>query len=287
MISTLNKGGVSMKKILLVIFVSMGVHLFGASYFVVPRKNPYCCDFTVPVVVNDGRPSAKQILKNIGYDAGLTCKYLFSWENLGVLAVGAPLYAVARHYDERLHSHFYDPYNHLNIHQPPHITRAMSKTCLAVPIVITAGYAFFAQHHPHARVVSQAFLIGMPLSLITKDILKHIKMDASLRPRNEYFAQYKRVYGGFPSGTMTEMAYITTLLGAEYGMKAGIPLVLASALVFGNSAAINRHYVSQLVAGTTLGVMFGIASKKLLDHRWCSQCTFDMDGSFLRCNYRF
>ena len=59
------------------------------------------------------------------------------------------------------------------------------------------------------------------------------------------------------------MAY---LFGAELGPDYAVPLGAFATLVAIQSVAINRHTISQVVAGTALGVIFGVASQKVV-HR--------------------
>ena len=74
---------------------------------------------------------------------------------------------------------------------------------------------------------------------------------------------------------MFEAAYMTTVYGLQYGIKAGIPLGIFSSAMLGMSIACNRHYTSQTVAGIALGVIYGVAAHQLIERKLIEETSID------------
>jgi PAP2 superfamily protein len=189
---------------------------------------------------------------------------LLSLTSVKVLACAAPVYALARAFDERIHHCFYDKEQHKNIHQFHDCCHWLSSRGLGIPIVLCAGFSLFSQHE-QARLTGYFLLIGLPFVIFGKDLLKCWEAPHCLRPRNEHFDRHHRAHGGFPSGHMAQAMYMTVLFGKRYGPIAWVPLGLYSGFLLATFTNCNRHYVSQMVAGAALGAMYALAADKLIN----------------------
>jgi len=63
----------------------------------------------------------------------------------------------------------------------------------------------------------------------------------------------------FPSGHSASMFATATVVEREFGWKAGLPAYVAAAWVAGSRVETRRHYVSDVVAGATVGILAGRA----------------------------
>ncbi len=209
--------------------------------------------------------SIKCFSSTLVYDSLELGRYLFSADSLKVAAACVPLYGITRLWDEPLHYCFYDKKQHKNIKQLPQWCHSGANVgVIAVPMITLGACALFAQDIK-LKTTAQIFVLGLPFTWATKRALKLFKVNCCLRPRNEHFPRYQRSHGGFPSGHMLEITYMTTLIGLQYGPQWGIPLAVGAGFLAVDFTVCNRHYVSQLVAGTALGVIFGVAASKLVD----------------------
>lgn len=235
--------------------------------------------FTISIIKAE---SVRQILRNIFIDAVDINYNLFSKNTINTLVAMAPFYILARQEDNRLHGYFYDYKRHKNKHALPRWADTLSSVITASLIVGDIGVIALGPN-PRARATATIFAIGLPFANVLKDGFKKIKSNFCLRPKNEYFDRYKKTYGGFPSGHMMIAAYMTTIYGSEFGPKAGIPLGIASTYIFTEYISSNRHFASQLVAGTALGIIYGLASTKVVDdrmNRFLNHCSISMNDTY-------
>ena len=215
----------------------------------------------------------KGLIYNFGYDT-LAMQYeLLSLETLKLLLIFGPLYGAARMVDAKVHDCFFCSDLHKNTGC---VSRKLSGALQAVPIAIALGYSAFVLNPWSEQLATSArvFASGLiPLELLKKLFKKTLHFDPCLRPECEFFN--KRTFGGFPSGHMAFMAYETTYLALEHGWKAGVPLGILSLAVFAGSVDSNRHFVSQLVAGTGLGIAYGIAAHRVMNCYYCDKVCCD------------
>jgi hypothetical protein len=203
------------------------------------------------------------LIQNFLYDTGVLHYELMSSESLKLLALFAPVYIATRHIDDSVHSCFYCPETHKNL-------RKMDSTACTVfvdaPLFICGGLAalVFNPWDKELALSARVFASALVPLWLVKNFFKEVRHEGCLRPRCEFFKQHKRYYGGCPSGHMSYMAYATTFWGLHYGWKCGVPLGLFSIGVFAASVNCNRHFVSQLIAGTGLGIAYGIAANKVI-----------------------
>jgi membrane-associated phospholipid phosphatase len=190
---------------------------------------------------------------------------LFSIDTAKILVGTAPFYISARIVDESLQEHFYDRSCHKNKKQFNHgFIEAVEKTAFAGPLLLATFWIWAPEEH--ARTTSRLFLVGWLSGLYFKDFVKCAKTNANLRPWHEHFSRERRAHGGFPSGHMFEASYMMMVWGLEYGIRAWIPLGIFSSMMFAVSVNANRHYLSQTIAGTALGIIFGFATHKAIQY---------------------
>lgn len=122
----------------------------------------------------------------------------------------------------------------------------------------------FSESNQHRQRTAQLYAIIMPCVWLTKGLLKLIPMNASLRPKNQCFTRRKKYFGGFPSGHVMETVYTATFFGTQLGWSYGAPLGILAGAIAINSITYNRHFLSQVVAGAGLGIIFACAGNKAL-----------------------
>ncbi len=191
----------------------------------------------------------------------------------------APAYIAARMIDEDIHSCFYDEQFHKNCCQLPWWCHDVAKIGIGVPIVALGALTVFGPSD-EIRTTGRVFLVGIPFVIFGKEIIKKWSANHCLRPKNGNFCKFKRYYGGFPSGHMAEATYVAVLAGMRFGAKAAIPLSIFSLFVAGAFVNCNRHYLSQIVAGSAFGAMYALAANRVIEH--------EIDRKFkisLACNY--
>lgn len=217
---------------------------------------------------------------------------IFSRASINTLVATAPFFILSLQEDKKIHSNFYYRPKHKNICQWPRWATHASSAITGSAIGINIALALFCPNI-HLQKTAEMFAIGLPFANLVKNIFKRFKYDICLRPRNEYFHRYKVTYGGFPSGHMMIMSYVTSLYGLQYGPPAWVPLGLLSTYVFANYIVSNRHTTSQLVAGIALGTIYGISSSTVTDSRLAKIakcCSISIDSNRNPClnfNYAF
>ncbi|HEX2977868.1 MAG TPA: phosphatase PAP2 family protein [Candidatus Babeliales bacterium] len=214
---------------------------------------------------------------------------LFTIDTVKVIVGTVPFYLSARMIDESFQTHFYDRSCHKNRRQfNCGFIEAVEKTAFAGSVLLST-FSLWAPDE-HVRRTSRLFFVGVVTGLCFKDVVKCAKTNANLRPWNEHFSCKQRAHGGFPSGHMFEASYMMTVWGLEYGIRAWVPLGTFAALMFAVSVNANRHYLSQTIAGTSLGVIFGLATQKAIaysaNQSWSVDVTCN-DRIALNVGYRF
>lgn len=191
---------------------------------------------------------------------------IFSFDTIKVILASFPFYGAARLFDERIQKTFHNDCCHRDKNQVPTWCRNLSQYGLGIPIA-TIGLMSIFGGNQELKTTGRIFLIGMPFVIFGKDIIKKFNFDANLRPWCDRFPCDKRALGGFPSGHMAEVTYMTVLYGLRYGVKAAVPLGIFSTFLGVTFLNCNRHYISQLVAGAALGTIFALAADKVIDMR--------------------
>lgn len=216
---------------------------------------------------------------------------LFSVDSAKIITSFTPFYLSARWIDERIQSNFYDPSCHKNVNQLPDKCHQTAQHGVAVPMIGLSGLALYGWTED-LRQTGRMIAIGLPFVHSGKDVIKKLRFKCCLRPWHQDFSSKKRSSGGFPSGHMANVSYMTTLMWMRHGPKWGIPLSLFSSLVFADFLNCNRHYLSQLIAGVGLGVLFAFAANKVVERKLServSLCCGTDDSGFpvagLKCRF--
>lgn len=193
-------------------------------------------------------------------------RYLFTWDTYKIAIGFFPFFIAARMIDEDLQKFFHCRKHHKNRHQFPLVCHDICKWGIGIPIGILGSTSFLAKDMD-VRMTGWIFLLGMPFVIIGKDLFKQIKADCCLRPWHENFSHKERSGGGFPSGHMAEITYMTVLYGKRFGPLVAAPLAAVGVLLAATFVNCNRHYLSQIVAGAALGTAYALAADKLIDAR--------------------
>jgi len=232
------------------------------------------------------RPSPREtFLGALWRDVVDVNKYaLFSVDTLKVISTTFPFYTLTRMFDDDIQKCFHKVCCHTDVNQAPRWCHTLSQYGLGIPITALGLMTIFGGNEEF-RTTGRIFLIGMPFVIWGKDIIKKFNFDANRRPWCDRFSCKERALGGFPSGHMAEVSYMTVLYGLRYGVKAAIPLGIFSTFLGVTFLNCNRHYVSQLVAGAGLGTIFALAADKVIDKRLKEKydqrfsCGFDTDSA--------
>ena len=234
--------------------------------------------------------SAKCQFKRTWHDFAEFNKYLFSLDTVRIIAAGVPLYMIARILDKPTHTFFYCKKHHCNTREMPSALYHGINAGLGVLMVGMASLSLYPGNR-HLQRTAQLYALTLPYTWGIKKLLKTVKCDGCRRPKNQWFDCHKKYYGGCPSGHMMEITYTAVLFGTQMGPAFGVPLGIFAGAVALESISCNRHFLSQLVAGVGLGVIFGVAANKALalpDRCDLSiQCAPDGNGIGLRTEYRF
>ena len=207
---------------------------------------------------------------------------LFSFDSFKVVSTTFPFYILTRMFDDKVQNNFHKECCKKDVNQVPAWCRTVSQFGIGVPIA-TIGLMSFLGKNEEFRTTGRIFLIGLPFVISGKDIIKKFRFDANRRPWCERYPCKERALGGFPSGHMAEVTYMTVLYGLRYGVKAAVPLGIFGTFVGVTFLNCNRHYISQLVAGAGLGTLFAFAADKVIDKRLEKKykdrfvCGFDTD----------
>ncbi len=224
-------------------------------------------------IINQPAPCMLEGLGEIFCDAGLLLKNLFSVDSAKVITGFVPFYLLSRMHDEKLQVHFYDSSCHKNINQFPKHCHSIAHYGIGVPMVVLSSLAIFANDED-LRLTGRMFAIGLPFVHSGKDIIKKLRFKSCLRPWHENFNRHHRSSGGLPSGHMANVMFMASLFGMRHGPAWGVPLGLFAGFVFADFVNCNRHYLSQLVAGAGLGLIFAVAASKVVDKKLSDRCAF-------------
>lgn len=204
-------------------------------------------------------------------DAAYLNASLFSVTSAKIMTAFTPAYLATRFIDEPLQNNFYDRTCHKNIHQFPASCHAVAKYGVGIPMVFLSSMALWAPD-PEVRLTARMFAIGLPFVHSGKDIIKQCRFKSCLRPWHQDFSAKKRSSGGFPSGHMANVTFMATLFGMRHGPAWAVPLGLFAGFVFADFLNCNRHYISQLVAGAGLGVLFAFAALHVIEKKISDRC---------------
>lgn len=192
-----------------------------------------------------------------------------SLDTMKILTWTMPVYLFARYSDDIIQESFYDAGTRKNIWQMSHIWQDITSKGATALVCVFAGLPLFDCIDEDVRNTSLLMAKGaLSLSCVRNMIKYSLKSKTALRPWHEVYSPHERTLGGFPSGHMALMAYLTSVYGLRHGPAWGVPLSAFTALSFFVSIDSNRHYASQLIGGLSLGLIYGYGTYKILNSRY-------------------
>lgn len=200
----------------------------------------------------------KDALGNVAWDVFEINKSLVSINTLNILCLTVPIYVVCLNIDQKLNYLFYDKKTHMNIKQFTNFNNIDLSNILLTGSISLSSLVFFSNNQ-EVKIASYSLMLGLCSMGLFKKIIKLIKWQNSIRPYNGNFVENKIYYGGFPSGHLMTMAYLSTIWLNQIGLKYSFPFIMATGYMFIDYIVKNRHYISQLIAGATLGLTYGCA----------------------------
>ncbi len=213
------------------------------------------------------REKVHEFARHIIVDTVNVWSYALSLDTMRLLLPIIPTYLIARHEDYKIHSKFYNCATHTNENQPPSFLRAIAVDdgVVAIPFIVLSSLGWFSTS-PYTRRQAQTFTTGLIWAWTTKIVLKElVKVDACLRPWNEHYSSEHRSYGGNPSGHLATLTFLTTYWAFQWGLPWAVPMGAYTIYAMAVNVAVNHHYLSQVVAGASLGLIFGVAAHSAFD----------------------
>ncbi len=193
--------------------------------------------------------------------------FVFSLDTMNLLLAIIPTYLIAQHEDNRVHRQFYDCATHTNKNQPKGFPKAIviDDGFIALPLIALGSLGWFSTS-AYTRRQCQVFVSGLVWAWLTKVVFKTIvKVDGCLRPWNEEYSANYQSYGGNPSGHLTSLSFLTTYWAFQWGLPWALPMGALTLYSMAINVAVNHHYLSQVVAGASLGLVFGVAAHSAFD----------------------
>lgn len=184
---------------------------------------------------------AKQFPK----DLAIHFRNLFTFDNLAPVLIGSTSTVIAYQFDESLMEYFTE--------QDRLGSADEAAEVMAGEYVVsgTAGMLFlFGQLSENMRFremtysLAQGIVLNGGITLATKSISGRLRPDIT-----DSFS--------FPSGHTSNAFTIATVLTRFYGARAGIPAYAAAAFIGASRVTKNSHYLSDVLAGATLGYIVG------------------------------
>jgi membrane-associated phospholipid phosphatase len=192
-----------------------------------------------PIVVRDHR-TIRSYPANLGHNV----IEVFDKGSIAPLLIGAAATGLATPFDDNVvryfGSHPHDTWGNVG--------RVMGTGVVAVAAsTAVLGVGHFANGDRFRAAtydMSQAVVVNAFYTLIIKTAVHRERPDKS-----DHYS--------FPSGHASNAFACAQVWVEQYGWKAAIPGYLAATFVAGSRLALNKHYLSDIVAGATLGVIVG------------------------------
>ncbi len=216
---------------------------------------------------NINREKVSEYFRHFLVDTVNVWSYVLSLDTMNLLLPIIPAYLTARFQEKRIHNKFYNCSDHTNKHQPSKWLRApaVDDGVVAIPFIIFGGLGLAATD-PYLRREAQTFTTGLVWAWATKVVFKElIKTESCLRPWNEHYSATEQSHGGNPSGHLTTLTFLVTYWAFKWGLPWVIPMGAYTLYAMAVNVAVNHHYLSQVVAGAGLGIIFGVAAHSAFD----------------------
>ncbi len=192
---------------------------------------------------SDGRRTGGRFLSNFGRNT----VGLFSLDNLTPFLAGAAATGVATAFDDNVQRYFGETRrakwlgDAVDVEGQPRVV---------VPMALILFGAGRLSSHQHQRFrdttydIAQATLVEAVYSTTLKYATQRLRPDGS-------------DHLSFPSGHTANAFAWATVAARHYGPKVGVPAYVFAALVGVGRMEKNAHYLSDVVAGATLGYLVG------------------------------
>lgn len=269
-----------MRWIIIILFLCSVADMKPEAQKIIKKKRHMLCKIPVPIPQNPYYSPPINFFASILKDVFEIHINLASFDFIRIASAVFPVFVGLRMHDEHIHDYFYDSKHHRNKNQSDFFNHDFAQEAIAIPIIALASMSVFSPDED-VRATSRVFAIGMPFVLLAKDLIKQLRFKAAYRPYNQFFEKKrKQVCGGFPSGHMAEMSYMTVLYSMRHGYKFAVPLTLLSAYVGATFVVCNRHYASQIAAGAGLGALYAVAASRVIDNKLEERRIKSLDFSF-------
>ncbi len=186
--------------------------------------------------IGTGIPSFSQLFRSVGSDF----RHLPSKENAVLLTIGGALAGLGHGADD-------------DISTPGSVSPHMSAGAIAGNSYVHLGAAFAL--YAAGRATENSGLGRFGADLARAQILTQVTTYAV-----KYAADRTRPNGdprSFPSGHTATMFATATVVKEHFGWKAAIPAYAAAAYVGASRIQDNKHYLSDVMFGATLGIVAG------------------------------
>ena len=192
-----------------------------------------------PAAREDGRRTLRRFPANLLRSVG----GVFSGDNLGPLLAGGTVTAGASFFDDDVADYIADPEHGFG--KSFEDGAAPEVLGLAVAGVFTAGRFVEA---PRFRAMSYDLLDAFVVNWAYTGVLK------AAVGRERPNGQDEK---SFPSGHASNAFALATVVERHYGWKAGLPAYAVASAVGVSRLQRNKHYLSDVLAGATLGYIVG------------------------------
>ena len=165
-----------------------------------------------------------------------------SQDNLLIAGIGGAAAVVSRHADTQASTANWG--NH-EVYEPGQLVGAFAAQTGAA--LVTYGVGRMTDSPRTARVGAEIFRAQL-VSQVTAQVVKA----AAGRTRPDGSNSHS-----FPSGHSASAFATATVLQREFGWKAGIPAYAMASWVAASRVQMKRHYLSDVIAGATVGILAG------------------------------
>ena len=170
---------------------------------------------------------------------------LFRRENMTPLLLGVDTTEAVYTFDDRVRNYFR---THDTFHQEAKIGSFIGNYYViggAIGGLFLAGNFSHNQHfHSLTYALAQGYIINNAWTNTIKFTIRRVRPDETNRR-------------SFLSGHASNAFMVAAILNHYYGYKAGIPAYAVAAFVGASRVEKNRHFMSDVVAGATLGYVIG------------------------------
>jgi membrane-associated phospholipid phosphatase len=203
---------------------------------------PVCAQDPDPTL--EATPAAKgRTMARLPVNMGRSLVGFFSEDNVVPLMAGSTAAAIGAAFDTSVKNVIADPENSFG--KSFETAGGATASTIAVASLFVAGR--FA-HGARFRAMTYDMLTGSVVNLAYTQLLK-VAVGRE-RPDGSNDAS-------FPSGHSSQAFVLATVAERHYGWKVGVPSYAAASLMAFSRLQRNKHYLSDVIAGSTLGYIVG------------------------------